>query len=136
MLNQKAFTFIELLVALAIIAVLFVPVMQLFSHSVYSASVSQDTITAANLARWQMERVKNLNLSKEQLTLMGNEIYPPLTALPIEMNNAKWRIKRAIINGTDPLEIRISVCRDDETIPIVTLVTLIEDMHWEKVEAI
>jgi len=136
MLNKKAFTFIELLVALAIIAVLFVPVMQLFSHSVYSSSVSQDTITAANLARWQMERVKNLNLSKEQLSRMGNEIYPPLNTPPIEMNGVKWRIRRVIMQGSDPLEIRISVGRDAETVPLVTLFTLIEDMHWEKVEAI
>ncbi len=136
MLNKKAFTFIELLVALAIIAVLFVPVMQLFSHSVYTSSVSQDTITAANLARWQMEKVKNLNLSKEQLSRMGNEVYPPLDAPPIEMNKVKWRINRTVGPGQDPLELRISVCRDTETTPLVTLVTLIEDMHWEKVEAI
>ena len=61
-LFQKGFTYIELLITLAIIAVLFVPMMQLFSHSLYSTGVSQGLITAVNLAKWEMERTKNLNI--------------------------------------------------------------------------
>ncbi|MFH1797721.1 MAG: prepilin-type N-terminal cleavage/methylation domain-containing protein [Candidatus Omnitrophota bacterium] len=134
--KKKAFTYIELLVALAIIAVLFVPVMQLFSYSVYSSSVSQDIITAANLARWQTERLKNLNLTKEELRRRGNEVYPPMDEEPVEMNKLKWRIKREIIAESDPLEVRIVVFPDKEEKPLITLVTLIEDMQWETVTEI
>lgn len=133
--NSRAFTYIELLIALAIIAILFVPVMQLFSYSIYSSSVSQDKITAANLARWQMERLKNLNLTKEGLRRLGNETYPSMDQDPVEMNKLKWRIKRTIVIESDPLEVRISVCRDKEENPLVTLVTLMEDTHWETVNS-
>lgn len=134
--NKHAFTYIELLVALAIIAVFFVPVMQLFSYAVYSSSVSQDAITAANLARWQMERLKNLNLTKAGLLRLGNEIYPQMDEEPVKMNEVKWRIKRTVVFESEPLEVRISVCRDGQEKPLVTLVTLIEDMQWESVNSI
>ena len=67
---KRGFTYIELLIALAILGVLFVPVMHLFSYSVHSSGESRDLITATNLARWQMERLKNLGLKKEELVLM------------------------------------------------------------------
>ncbi|MFH1846801.1 MAG: type II secretion system protein [Candidatus Omnitrophota bacterium] len=148
-MKKQGFTYIELLVTLAIIAVLFVPIMQLFSHSVYSASVSQDLVTAANLAKWQMERIKNLNYTKKKLKEMGNDIYPPMDQSPLEINGVKWRIKRVLIvkteeevaeeeDGlTEPLELRVEVYREGEDdAPLVTLVTLIEDMFWAEIEAI
>jgi len=135
--RHSAFTYIELLIALAIIAVLFVPIMQLFSHSLYSVSHSQSLITATNLAKWGMERTKNLNVTKAQLKEIGDEVYPPAEQEPIEMNHAKWRIKRDVMENTDPLEVRVSVYRKDKlTKPIVTLVTLIEDMTWEEIRHI
>ena len=88
-MNNRAFTYIEILIALAVMAVLFVPIMQLFSHTVYSTSVSQDLITATNLAKWEMERVKNLNLTKAQLKEAGNRTYPLEGEPPLVMNNAK-----------------------------------------------
>ena len=132
--TKRAFTYIELLITLAIIAILFIPMMQLFSHSLHSIVVSQDLITATNLARWEMERVKNLNMTKTQLREAGDLIYPSLKDEPLEMNNAKWRVRKEILKESDPLEVRISAFRDGEPDrPIVTLVTLIEDMTWEEV---
>ena len=131
--TEQAFTYIELLITLAIIAVLFVPMMQLFSHSLRSTVASQDLITATNLAKWEMGRVKNLNMTKAQLREAGDLIYPPLEDEPLEMNNAKWRVKRVVLKETDPLEVRIFTFRDGEPDrSVVTLVTLIEDMVWEE----
>ncbi len=132
-MKDKGFTYIELLITLAIIAVLFIPIMQLFSHVLYSTGSSQELITATNLAKWQMERTKNLNLTKEQLKNMGDSIYPGPGEEPLEMNHASWRIERQIVENADPLEVRVLVYRDGEPDkPIVTLVTLIEDFTWEE----
>ena len=152
---KQAFTYIELLITLTILAVLFVPVMQLFSYSLYASGISQDLMTATSLARWEMERIKNLNVTKEQLRKMGDSLYPPLDEEPIEMNETKWRIKREIIKDTNPLEVRVYVypvrekkeVGEEEEIseelyyvqedkPVVTLVTLIENMFWEEVKPI
>lgn len=130
---SKGFTYIELLITLAIIAVLFIPMMQLFSHSLRATVASQDLITATNLAKWGMERVKNLNMTKAQLREVGDLIYPPLEDEPLEMNNAKWRVRRVVLKETDPLEVRVFTFLDGEPDrPVVTLVTLIEDMVWEE----
>lgn len=148
--SQKSFTYIELLITLAVIAVLFVPIMQLFSNLLFSAQTSQDLITAVNLAKWQMERIKNLNVSKEQLKEMGDSLYPEPDKPPLEINAAKWRIKKEIVKNSDPLEVRVSVYYDTvqnksignqspaflEDKPVVTLVTLIEDMFWEEIRPI
>ncbi len=134
---KRAFTYIELLITLAIIAVLFVPVMQLFSHSMHSTGASRDLITATNLAKWEMERVKNLKLTKQQLKQLGDSVYPGEGEEPLEMNQMKWRIARKIIQESDPLEVRVSVYHDghpEES--LVTLVTLIEDMSWEEVRPV
>ena len=133
----RGFTYIELLITLVILAVLFVPVMQLFSHSLNATGVSRDLITATNLAKWQIERIKNLNISKEQLRSMGDETYPVLEEEPLEMNGIKWRIKKEIVEKTDPLEIRIHAYYNGyEKKPVVTLVTLIEDMTWDEIRPV
>jgi len=134
---KKAFTYIELLITLAIIAVLFIPIMQLFSHTLHASNTTQNLITAVNLAKWEMEKIRNLNVTKAQLKQLGDAMHPPLDQSPMEMNNEKWRIKKEIMEGTEPLEIQVKVFQSrDMAKPLVTLVTLIEDMTWEKVEPI
>jgi len=153
---KRAFTYIELLITLTIIGVLFVPVMQLFSHALVASSTSQDLMTATSLARWEMERIKNLNATKQRLSEIGDIWYPAMDKEPFEMNEMKWRIKRQIIEGTDPLEVRVHVYSagdvretikneegsakvyidSEENRPVITLVTLFEDMFWEEVRPI
>jgi len=150
-----AFTYIELLITLTVIAVLFVPIMQMFSHSLIASTTSQDLITATSLARWEMERIKNLKVGKEKLSEIGDSFYPPIDEDPMELNEMLWRIKREIIKGTDPLEVRVHVyplrkkgeVGEEEGIseelaylaeeePLMTLVTLFENMYWEEVKPI
>ncbi|GEM_PF-888141 len=147
---RKGFTYIEILIALVLIAALFVPVMRLFSHSLYSSTVSRDLMTATSLAKWRMERLKNLNFTKEQLLRIGDEVYPAADEPPVEMNGANWRIKRLVVkNGRPdgislkkPVEIRFLVYRAKEMEPgaegepVATLVTLFEDTSWKEIRPV
>lgn len=135
--NRAGFTFIEILMTLAVVGILFVPVMQLFSSSLYATNQNQEMITAMNLAQSEIEKTINLNLTKTQLQEHGTEIIPPENEKPLELNKSFWRTKREIIAGTDPLEVRVLVYKEgnpDE--PLVTLVTLIEDMMWDSVKPV
>ena len=122
---------------LAVVGILFVPVMQLFSSTLYSTNQNQEMITAMNLAQSEIERTINLNLTKAQLQEHGTEIIPPVDEKPLELNKSFWRIKREIVPGTDPLEIRVMVYKEERPDkPLVTLVTLIEDMMWDQVKTV
>lgn len=128
---EKGFTFIEVLIALVVIAVLFIPMIQLFSSAIYSVTVSGEGITAVNLARWEMERVKNLNITKTGFKKIGDLWTPKLDEPPIEINHVKWRILRHVNPDTDPLEVRVEVYRSDNlNNPVASVATLVEDSIW------
>ena len=135
--NSKGFTFIEILMTLAIVGVLFVPVMQLFSNSLYATNHNEAMITAMNLAQSEIERTINLNLTKAQLQELGTQVIPPLNEKPLELNKSFWRMKREIIPETDPIEVHVLVYQEGhENKPLVTLVTLVEDMMWDSVKTV
>lgn len=134
---RAGFTFIEILMTLTVIGLLFIPVMQLFSNSLLSTNINLDMITAMNLAQSEMERTLNLNLTKAQLQEMGTQVLPPDDKPPLELNRAFWRTKREIVPDSDPLEIRILVYKDETPDRhLVKLVTLVEDMMWEQVKTV
>ena len=134
---ESGFTFIEILITLTVIALLFVPVMQLFSNSLYSTSLNMDRITAMNLAQSEMERTINLNMTKEQIKKIGTQIFPPLDKEPFNINKKLWRVQREVIEDTDPLEVRIKVFVEGQPEkPMITLVTLVEDMMWDQVKTV
>lgn len=135
--NERGFTFIEILITLTIIALLFVPVMQLFSNSLYATSANLDRITSMNLAQSEMERTINLNMTKEQLKKMGTQVFPPLEEKPYEINKGLWRVQREVVEDSDPVEVRVKVFKDQEPEKaLITLVTLIEDLMWDQVKTI
>lgn len=122
---------------LTVIALLFVPVMQLFSNSLYFTGENLDRITAMNLAQSEMERTINLNMTKDQIKKNGAQIFPPLEKEPYEINHGRWRVQREIMEDSDPLEVRVKVFRDGQPDKVyITLVTLIEDMMWDQVKTV
>ena len=135
--RQSGFTFIEILMTLTVIALLFVPVMQLFSNSLYFTGENLDRITAMNLAQSEMEKTINLNMTKEQIKRIGAQVFPPLEQKPYEINRKFWRVQREIVEDSDPLEVRIKVFMDGQPEKVmITLVTLIEDMMWDQVKTV
>lgn len=132
--DRRGFTFIEILITISVIAILFVPVMQLFSHSLFATDENLELITATNLAKSEMERTINLNLTKEQLKLSGTQFFPPANEKPFDVNGKFWRVKREIIDSTDPLEVRVHVYKEENLEKsVLSLVTLIEDLMWTAV---
>ena len=135
--KESGFTFIEILMTLTVIALLFVPVMQLFSNALFSTTVNLESITAMNLAQSEMERTISLNLTKAELLKVGTQLLPPEDKPATEMNRQFWRVKREIMPDSDPVEVRISVYKDGELDKsLVTLVTLVEDLMWGSVQAV
>ena len=135
--GNGGFTFIEILITLTVIGLLFVPVMQLFSNSLYSTSENLDRITAMNLAQSEMERTINLNMTKAQIKKIGTQIFPPLGEPPFDINKSLWRVQREVVEDSDPLEVSVKVFKESQPDKVlISLTTLIEDMMWDQVQAV
>lgn len=130
---KVGFTFIEMMLTIVIMAICFVPLMRMFSTSISEVIYAGDKLTALNLAREQMERVKNLNLTEAQLLKLGDKIIPSSDKPPLKKNNTSWRIRRIFKKDTDPLEVKVEVYRESKVSQkILELSTMIEDLEWTK----
>ncbi len=126
---KTGFTYIEMLVVVALVAICFVPLLHMFAQSMDEVMAYSTLGTATLLARDTMEEVKNIRLTKDQIRRTGEVWIPAQKDPPIEMNGTKWRIQRTAVSGTDPLEIRVAVFQyEDLSSPVVELVTIIEDV--------
>jgi len=131
--DKKSFTFIELLISLAVIAIAFLPLMYMFSTGMEQAYHTLDLNTARYLARESMERLKNLNFTEAQIKNLGDVWRPLLNEPALELNEQQWRIQRKVNKNSDPLELRILVFQEpinSKSKPVLELVTLIEDLEW------
>jgi prepilin-type N-terminal cleavage/methylation domain-containing protein len=133
---QKGFTFIELLITLAVVAIAFLPLMRMYTACLEQVYVNEDMTTARYLAQEGMEKIKNLGFTEDQLKKIGDLWYPSRNDQPLKMNDKNWRVLRKITKNTDPLEVKIEVYLDHKnsgisSTPIIELVTLIEDLDWE-----
>jgi len=137
--NFKGFTLIELLISLAVMAICFLPLMQMFSASLEQVYNSGELTTARYLAQEGMEKVKNLGFTERQLQDLGDVWEPALDEPPLELDGRYWRILRKIVRGSDPLEIRVQVYKVSKyqgskakalENPLTEVVTLIEDLDW------
>ena len=126
---SKGFTYIEMLTVITLMALCFVPLLQMFTASVDEVVQYSDLGTAVQLGRDAMESVKNLRLTEAQIESQKSVWIPPEKEPPVSVNGKHWRVKRASIEGTDPLEIHVEVFREENLKrPLLELVTLIEDL--------
>ncbi len=124
-----AFSYLEILLALSILAIFFLPCMEMFSRSVTQLSYISEMNTALALGREGMERIKNLRFTEKQLLSRGDEYFPPAEDPPTRLNGIDWRILQHFEPGTDPLKVQVSVFREDlPDEPLVQLTTLVEDV--------
>ena len=112
--GKTGFTFIELLMAISLWAICFLPLMQMFSVSLREVGLTDDLTTARYLAQEEMEKIKNLNFTIQQLKSLGSGWQPSLEKPPVILNGKSFRILREIAESTDPLEIYIRVYREED----------------------
>ena len=128
-MTQSGFTYIEMLTVVTLMAVCFVPLLQMFTASIDEVRQYSDLGTALQLGRDAMERVKNLRLTEAQIESQGTVWYPQKEEEPLIMNGQEWKVKRSSIPDTNPLEIHVAVYQgDDLDHPALRLVTLVEDL--------
>lgn len=129
MTRHGGFTYIEMLVVVTLLALCFVPLLQMFAQSMDEVSQYSDLGTAIQLGRDGMEAVKNLRFTEEQIESQGTVWTPLEQEPPYDINGKQWRVKRTVVSGTDPLEVHIEVFRaQDLSHSIIELVTLVEDL--------
>ena len=127
--SLTGFTYIEMLVVIALVALCFVPLLQMFVGSMEEVSQYSDLGTAAQLGREMMEPLKNLRFTEAQIERTGSVWFPLESGPPFHMNQKDWRVKQLPIRGTNPLEVHIQVFRaEDLDHPLIDLVSLIEDL--------
>lgn len=119
--SRGGFTFVEILMTLLILSIAVVPLMQLYATATEQVTYTDDLRTALDLAREEVEKVKNLALTEEQIKELGNIISPPLW-----LNQGAWYTVRLVNPTASPLEIQVLVYRDQlAAAPVVSLVTII-----------
>ena len=127
--NKTGFTYIEMLVVIALVALCFVPLLQMFVRSLEEVGQYSELGTATQVGREVLERLKNLRLVEAQIERAGTVWFPPQSDPPLIVNQKDWRVKQTPIPGTDPLEIHVEVFRaKDLKKPLLELSTLIEDL--------
>ena len=127
--RTAGFTYIEMLIALAVVACCFVPMLEMYARSVSEVQHYADIGTAMNLAREGMEKLQNMRVSESQLSAMGDVWDPPLLEKPIELNHQAWRLKRIVERGRHPLEVHVQVFYDfNREKPMLDIATLFTDL--------
>jgi prepilin-type N-terminal cleavage/methylation domain-containing protein len=119
---RRGFTFVEILITLLVLGVAVVPLLELYATAVEQLSYTDDMRTAIDLAREEVEKVKNLALTEHQLKRLGNVISPP-----IRLNRSVWYTVRVVNETASPLEIQVLVYRDWLAgTPLASLVTILQ----------
>ena len=119
--RRRGFTFVEILITLAVLSIAVVPLMQLFATAVEQSAYTDDLSTALSLAREEVEKMRNLALTPEQIKQMGNVVNPPL-----QLQKTTWYTVRVVDPEAMPLELEVYVYRGRLAgDPIVRLVAIV-----------
>jgi len=102
------FTFIEILLTLLIFSICFLPLMRMFTIAMQEIAYIDDMRVALDLAREEVEKVRNLALTEDQIKQMKNVASPPMY-----LNNKIWRTLRVVDQNISPLQFSVYVYRGD-----------------------
>lgn len=117
----RGFTFVEVLIALLVLGITVGPLMQLYAAALEQVTYSDDLRTALDLAREEVEKVKNLALTERQIKQLGNLVSPP-----IRLNRKVWYAVRVVDPEATPLEVQVFVYQGQLTErPLVSLSTIL-----------
>lgn len=120
-MNRRGFTFVEVLLTLVLISIAAIPMMKLYSTAVEQTGTVDEIRTALDLAREEVEKVKNLALTEEQIKALGNVVSPP-----IFLNRAVWYAVRVVDPQATPLQVTVFVFRNSlATRSVVSMVTIV-----------
>ena len=100
------FTFVEILITLAVLSIAVVPLMRLFATAVEQSAYTDDLSTALALAREEVEKMRNLALTPEQIKQMGNVVNPP-----VQLQKTTWYTVRVVDPEAMPIEMEVYVYR-------------------------
>jgi len=119
--QEAGFTFVEVLLTLLILAITTVPLLRLYATAVEQAGVVGEFRVALDLAREEVEKVKNLALTEDQIKAIGNVVSPPIV-----LNRTLWYTVRVVDAEATPLRLSVYVFRDQLAgRPVVSLVTVL-----------
>ena len=119
--KNSGFTFVELLLTLFILSICFVPLMSMFSTALVEIAYIDDMKIALDLAREEIEKVKNLSLTEKQIKKMGNVASPP-----VYLNKKVWRAIRVVNQDVSPLQFSVYVYRADSLDkPLMYAITIV-----------
>ena len=97
------------------------PLMQLYATAVEQVGTVDEIRTALDLGREEIEKIKNLALTEEQIKAMGNVVSPPII-----LNKTVWYTVRVVDPDASPMKVSVFVFRDSLVgRAIVNFVTII-----------
>ncbi len=119
--RRAGFTFVEIMLTLVLLSIAAVPLMTMFSTAVEQTGTIDEIRAALDLGREEVEKIKNLALTEDQIKALGNVVSPPIV-----LNKTVFYTVRVVDPDEEPLQVTVYVFRDSlSTYPIITLVTVV-----------
>ncbi len=124
--RRADFTFIELLAAIALMSIIFMPMLAMFSIGLRKVDLARRQGIAVGLAN---EELQLLQMRADSLDLSGRDAMHKRKLK--DAQGREWIVVRRTVPRTEPLEIRIEVFSDDQPgkQPDFDLVTYIMSFH-------
>ena len=131
--NNKGLTLIEVLIATAILAVGLTSVLVVLNKSMSTMATARQSAAALNLAREEMELIKNIEYPypDDPIDDNANNNILSRTLSDVDRSGMKFNLIRTVTDTFDNAgnaikkEIQIDVCPAGGTNPIITLRTFI-----------
>jgi len=116
--KERGATLIEILLAMVILSIALLPLLSVLNINIIGTTQSKNMQVAINLARAEIEKVKNFEDIYEVKSVEYEKV----------VNGVNWRVVREVISGSTPLQIWVKIYRNREKTPLITLFTLKENI--------